>query len=104
MCVCVGESGGRLHGLRGFLCCDNTRPYLSQVRDGLIPFIREVRARGKKPEDAWLRGQYDVDKQAELSKQVRHCSCGLAMLVVFACGRVRKKPRKGWKGHCRVCV
>lgn len=42
----------------------------SQVRDGLLPLIKELTTRGVAPEHEWLLGEYDVDKQAALCRQV----------------------------------
>jgi hypothetical protein len=42
----------------------------TQVRQGLVPLIKELKARGKAPQDGWLRGDYDVDVQARLCREV----------------------------------
>eukprot|EP00877_Chromochloris_zofingiensis_P002211 jgi/Chrzof1/11991/Cz06g17100.t1 len=42
----------------------------TQVREGLVPLIKELKTQGTAPDDSWLKGEYDVDKQAELCKQV----------------------------------
>ncbi|PSC70957.1 Carboxypeptidase Taq [Micractinium conductrix] len=41
-----------------------------QVKEGLVPLLADLRARGKAPSDAWLKGDYDTDKQAELCNKV----------------------------------
>lgn len=35
-----------------------------------MPLIKELKTQGTAPDDSWLKGEYDVDKQAELCKQV----------------------------------
>lgn len=35
-----------------------------------MPLIAELRSRGQAPDDAWLKGKYSVDVQAELCKSV----------------------------------
>jgi carboxypeptidase Taq len=40
------------------------------VKAGLTPFLAELRARGAAPEAAWLKGEYDVDKQAALCREL----------------------------------
>jgi hypothetical protein len=40
------------------------------VREGLVPLIQELKSRGTAPEDAWLKGDFDVEVQAALCKQV----------------------------------
>eukprot|EP00931_Biecheleriopsis_adriatica_P059037 TRINITY_DN35261_c0_g1_i1.p1 TRINITY_DN35261_c0_g1~~TRINITY_DN35261_c0_g1_i1.p1 ORF type:complete len:596 (+),score=151.57 TRINITY_DN35261_c0_g1_i1:124-1788(+) len=42
----------------------------SRVRDGLVPLLKDIRERGKKPDDAWLQGDFDTAKQAALCKEV----------------------------------
>ncbi len=42
----------------------------SQVRDGLVPLLADVRARGTPPDDSWLAGAFDVDAQAALCKDI----------------------------------
>ena len=42
----------------------------SEVRDGLVPLLADVKARGTPPDDSWLRGEFDVDKQAALCKEI----------------------------------
>jgi hypothetical protein len=34
-----------------------------QVRDGLVPLISELREKGTAPDDAWLKGNFSVEKQ-----------------------------------------
>ncbi len=51
---------------------------LLQVREGLVPLIAELRKSSTPPDDEWLKGDYDVERQAALCKQV----CGHAMLPV----------------------
>lgn len=41
-----------------------------QVRAGLVPLITELRSKGTPPNDEWLKGSYDIDKQAALCKEV----------------------------------
>ena len=41
---------------------------VGQVRDGLVPLITELREKGTAPDDAWLKGKFDVDKQVGLSQ------------------------------------
>ena len=41
------------------------------MRDGLVPLIAELKARGTAPDASWLHGrEYDVEKQAALCKAV----------------------------------
>jgi len=40
------------------------------VRDGLVPLLADVRTRGTPPDDSWLKGDFDVDKQAALCKEI----------------------------------
>lgn len=42
----------------------------SELRDGLVPLLADVKARGKPPDDSWLRGDFDVDKQAALCREI----------------------------------
>lgn len=42
----------------------------SQTRDGLVPLLAAVRSRGTAPDDSWLAGSFDVDKQAALCKSI----------------------------------
>jgi Zn-dependent M32 family carboxypeptidase len=42
----------------------------SQVRDGLVPLLNSIRKHGTKPNEAWLKGDFDVDKQSALCKDV----------------------------------
>ncbi len=39
------------------------------MREGLVPLIQEVRA-GKAPDASFLEGNWDVDKQAQLCRDV----------------------------------
>jgi carboxypeptidase Taq len=41
-----------------------------QVKAGLVPLLADLRARGKAPSDAWLKGDYDTKKQAELCHKI----------------------------------
>ena len=41
-------------------CCWGPHP---QVRDGLVPLITELREKGTPPNDAWLKGKFNVDQQ-----------------------------------------
>ncbi|GAB4814416.1 hypothetical protein N2152v2_001462 [Parachlorella kessleri] len=38
----------------------------SQVKAGLVPLLAEIRSRGTAPSDAWLKGDFDTEKQAAL--------------------------------------
>lgn len=40
------------------------------MREGLAPLIASIKAKGAVVDDSWLQGDYDVDKQAALCKQV----------------------------------
>lgn len=42
----------------------------AEVRKGLVPLIAELRSKGTPPADDWLKGTYDIDKQAALCKEV----------------------------------
>eukprot|EP00775_Hariotina_reticulata_P006119 gene6119-6358_t len=42
----------------------------AEVRQRLVPLITELRSSGSPPDDAWLKGKYSVDVQAELCKSV----------------------------------
>lgn len=42
----------------------------SEVKAGLVPLLADLRARGKAPSDAWLKGDYDTKKQAELCHKI----------------------------------
>ena len=42
----------------------------AEVRDGLVPLLAAVKARGTPPDDSWLRGEFDVDKQAALCREI----------------------------------
>ena len=41
-----------------------------QVQKELVPFLKELRERGVKPDASVLAGTFDVDKQAALCRQV----------------------------------
>jgi Zn-dependent M32 family carboxypeptidase len=41
-----------------------------QVRKGLVPLLAELREKGSAPDDSWLHGSYNLDKQAALCKEV----------------------------------
>lgn len=41
-----------------------------QARDGLVPLIAAIKSRGRNLDTAWMEGDFDVDKQAELCKQI----------------------------------
>ena len=49
------------------LCAMCLRP---QVRGGLVPLIAALKTNGRKPDDAWLAGDYDVKEQAKLCEEV----------------------------------
>lgn len=34
-----------------------------QVKAGLVPLLADIRSRGSAPCDAWLKGDYDTEKQ-----------------------------------------
>jgi hypothetical protein len=40
------------------------------VREGLVPLISDLRTRGRAPDASWLKGHFDVDKQAKLCKDI----------------------------------
>ncbi|GIM05840.1 hypothetical protein Vretimale_10263 [Volvox reticuliferus] len=42
----------------------------TQVREGLVPLIAEIKSRGRKIDYSWMVGDFDTEKQAELCKQV----------------------------------
>lgn len=42
-----------------------------QVREGLAPLIASIKPRSEAIDDKWLQGDYDVEQQAALCKQVR---------------------------------
>ncbi|KAJ1431609.1 M32, carboxypeptidase Taq metallopeptidase peptidase [Ochromonadaceae sp. CCMP2298] len=42
----------------------------TEVRAGLVPLIAQLKSQGTAPDAAWLEGQYDVDVQAKLCRQV----------------------------------
>jgi carboxypeptidase Taq len=44
----------------------------TEVRNGLIPLINDMKTKGTKPDGTWLTGEnaYDVDKQAKLCKEI----------------------------------
>jgi carboxypeptidase Taq len=41
-----------------------------EVRDGLVPLISELREKGTAPDDAWLKGNFSVEKQAKMCEEV----------------------------------
>lgn len=41
-----------------------------QVKEGLVPLLADLRARGKAPSDAWLKGDHDTKRQAELCHKI----------------------------------
>lgn len=47
-----------------------------------MPLITELKARGKAPEDAWLKGDYDVDVQARLCREVGCWAEAVVVVVV----------------------
>ncbi|KXZ50633.1 hypothetical protein GPECTOR_15g317 [Gonium pectorale] len=42
----------------------------SQLRDGLVPLLAEIKSRGRKIDASWIKGDYDTDKQAELCNKI----------------------------------
>jgi carboxypeptidase Taq len=40
------------------------------VRAGLVPLLAEVRSRGVAPDDSWLKGEWDLEKQAAMCKEI----------------------------------
>jgi len=38
-------------------------PAFLQVRAGLVPLIAELREKGSPPDDDWIKGKFNVDKQ-----------------------------------------
>lgn len=42
----------------------------TEVRNGLVPLINELKTKGIKPEVDWLKGQYDTDIQAKMCRQI----------------------------------
>ena len=42
----------------------------NEVRSGLVPLIAELKTRGTSPDTAWLQGQYNMDVQAKLCRQI----------------------------------
>lgn len=42
----------------------------SEVRAGLVPLISALKTRGTPPDAAWLNGEYDVDIQAKMCRQI----------------------------------
>ncbi|KAL4428286.1 hypothetical protein ABPG75_002375 [Micractinium tetrahymenae] len=42
----------------------------SQVKQGLVPLLAELRQRGQAPSDEWLKGEYDTKQQAELCNKI----------------------------------
>lgn len=42
----------------------------SELRTGLVPLISDIKTRGVKPDTAWLQGEYDVDVQAKMCRQI----------------------------------
>ncbi|KAF6265951.1 putative carboxypeptidase [Scenedesmus sp. NREL 46B-D3] len=42
----------------------------AEVRSGLVPLLAELREKGTPPDDGWLHGNYSIDRQAALCKEV----------------------------------
>lgn len=40
------------------------------VKEGLIPFLSEIREKGVAPDAAWLEGEFDTDKQAKMCEEI----------------------------------
>ncbi|KAF8071085.1 thermostable carboxypeptidase 1 [Scenedesmus sp. PABB004] len=49
---------------------DRLDAIFAEVRAGLVPLLAELRARGTPPDDSWLAGSYDVERQAALCKEI----------------------------------
>mmetsp|Transcript_85698 Transcript_85698/g.227708 ORF Transcript_85698/g.227708 Transcript_85698/m.227708 type:complete len:474 (-) Transcript_85698:95-1516(-) len=41
-----------------------------EVKEGLVPFLAELREKGTPPDASWLQGDFDTDKQAEFCKEI----------------------------------
>ena len=41
-----------------------------QVKEGLTPFLAELRERGTPPDASWLQGEFDADRQAALCREL----------------------------------
>jgi carboxypeptidase Taq len=40
------------------------------VRDGLVPLLQDLRSKGVKPDDSWLKGDFETAEQEKLCKEV----------------------------------
>lgn len=56
----------------------------AQVRAGLVPLLAELRANGSPPDDAWIAGKFDVDKQVGQQLLTRLCLLCWCRLVPTA--------------------
>lgn len=62
-----------MHVLTYGLVSVNPTPLFSnclQVRSGLVPLIKELKEGGTAPDRSFLQGEWDVDAQASLCKDV----------------------------------
>ncbi|CAE8624370.1 unnamed protein product, partial [Polarella glacialis] len=41
-----------------------------EVKTGLVPFLAELREKGTAPDDSWLKGDFDTEKQAGLCRDI----------------------------------
>lgn len=64
---------------------NHTPASCAQVRAGLVPLLAELRANGSPPDDAWLKGSYDVDKQVGSAGQAGGQGLLLICGLVIAC-------------------
>lgn len=42
----------------------------NEVKSGLIPFLAEIREKGVEPDNSWLQGEFDIDTQAQLCREI----------------------------------
>ena len=49
---------------------DRLNNLFAEVRDGLVPLIKEIKTKGTAPDASWLNGKYDLDQQALLCRQI----------------------------------
>lgn len=60
-----------------------------QVRDGLVPLITELREKGTPPDDAWLKGNFSVEKQVGPTSDCPSRSNCVVPLCVGLCAVAR---------------